>query len=344
MQQTLGEKLRLAREERGISLSEVAEQTRISPHYLQAIENDDYRTLPGGIFNKGFIKSFAKFVGVDETEALSDYTSLTSTDDNVVDEPALKVYRPEVLTDDRSGGSMIPTVIGAVVILGLLTGGILWGLNYLNQPSGKPAANTSVNSSPAPGPGASPATDPTVPTMANLSVEMKSISAPVKVMATVDAEAPKAANIAAGSSVTFAPKDSLTLNYSRWNFDKVQLLINGKPIGLPTEPLDAKDRDRIIFVISKDNLAEIWARGSISTASAPVITDSNANIGANTPAAPTVGTTPPTAAQPRATPIAKPSVAANTSANSVVKPPDAKPIDPGKPPTMTGKPPANKPN
>ncbi|MBK7706824.1 MAG: helix-turn-helix domain-containing protein [Acidobacteria bacterium] len=37
-----------------MSVSEVAEQTRISGHYLTCIENDDYRTLPGGIFNKGF--------------------------------------------------------------------------------------------------------------------------------------------------------------------------------------------------------------------------------------------------------------------------------------------------
>ena len=60
MSQTLGEKLRAAREERGISISEVAEQTRISPHYLASVENDDYKTLPGGIFNKGFVKSYGK--------------------------------------------------------------------------------------------------------------------------------------------------------------------------------------------------------------------------------------------------------------------------------------------
>ena len=61
MSLTLGEKLRQAREARGITISEVAEQTRISALYLEAIENNDYRTLPGGIFNKGFVKSFAKY-------------------------------------------------------------------------------------------------------------------------------------------------------------------------------------------------------------------------------------------------------------------------------------------
>ncbi len=60
MSLTLGEKLRQAREARGITLSEVAEQTRIAPLYIESIENDDYRGLPGGIFNKGLVKSFAK--------------------------------------------------------------------------------------------------------------------------------------------------------------------------------------------------------------------------------------------------------------------------------------------
>ncbi|MCA1609259.1 MAG: helix-turn-helix domain-containing protein, partial [Acidobacteria bacterium] len=76
MSQTLGEKLRQAREDRGISLSEVAEHTRISSLYISSIEKDDYKPLPGGIFNKGFIKSYARYIGIDEQEALQDYAEL----------------------------------------------------------------------------------------------------------------------------------------------------------------------------------------------------------------------------------------------------------------------------
>ena len=79
MSLTLGEKIRQAREERGISISEVAEQTRISALYLESIENDDYRPLPGGIFNKGFVKSYAKHLGLDEQEALQEYAALLSS-------------------------------------------------------------------------------------------------------------------------------------------------------------------------------------------------------------------------------------------------------------------------
>ena len=86
MSSTLGEKLRQARLERGISISEVAEQTRISPLYLEAIDVDNYKTLPGGIFNKGFVRSYAKYVGVDEQEALQDYSRLVAQNEEKEEE------------------------------------------------------------------------------------------------------------------------------------------------------------------------------------------------------------------------------------------------------------------
>ena len=49
MAATIGERLRLAREGRGIPLREISDQTRISMHYLEAIETNDYKRLPGGI-------------------------------------------------------------------------------------------------------------------------------------------------------------------------------------------------------------------------------------------------------------------------------------------------------
>ena len=74
MAASIGEQLRLAREERGIGLREICEQTRISVHYLEAIEANDYKRLPGGVFNRSFIKAYAKCVGYDEREAVEGYT------------------------------------------------------------------------------------------------------------------------------------------------------------------------------------------------------------------------------------------------------------------------------
>src|SRR5437764_14763522 len=73
MTQSIGEKLRLERETRGIALRDISEQTRISMRYLEAIEADDYRRLPGGIFNRSFIRAYAQFIGYDENDAIEDY-------------------------------------------------------------------------------------------------------------------------------------------------------------------------------------------------------------------------------------------------------------------------------
>ena len=84
--------MRQAREERGISISEVAEQTRISPLYLKSIEKDDYKPLPGGIFNKGFVKSYARFIGYDENQALQEYGQLMAQLEGTTPEEQLRTY------------------------------------------------------------------------------------------------------------------------------------------------------------------------------------------------------------------------------------------------------------
>lgn len=289
MSLSLGEKLRQAREERGISLTEVAEQTRISPHYLESIERDDYKPLPGGIFNKGFVKSYAKFVGLDEQEALADYSRLIAANE-AGEDPDLKVYRPEVLTDDRSG-SMIPTIIMAAVILGIITAGILFLLNYLQNRSDPALANTAANSnsvvansntSGTSGPAAN------VPEMATLRVEFRAISAPVSLAATSDGKFTNSV-VVPGTAAEFQPKESLKLSYSKSLASVVQMTINGKSIALPGQPLVPR-RNAIEFEINKGNIAQIWQSGAISTDVPAAVTDANTQV-ATPPSGPAVPNT-----------------------------------------------------
>ena len=65
---TLGEELRRKREERGITLAEISESTRIGTRFLKAIEIDNFSTLPGGIFTRSFIRAYAKQVGMSEDD------------------------------------------------------------------------------------------------------------------------------------------------------------------------------------------------------------------------------------------------------------------------------------
>jgi cytoskeleton protein RodZ len=62
---SFGETLRRERELRQISLREISEATKINLRYLDALERDDFRHLPGGVFNKGFVRAYAQYIGVD---------------------------------------------------------------------------------------------------------------------------------------------------------------------------------------------------------------------------------------------------------------------------------------
>lgn len=305
MSLTLGEKLRHAREDRGFSLSDVAEQTRISSLYLESIENDDYRLLPGGIFNKGFVKSFAKFVGLDEQEAMADYAALTVESES----ESFKTYKPEVLTDDRSG-SMMPTLVVAGVILTLMTIGILYGLSYLQEPAepdvAANGARSNINAADANQSETSPKPPPSsAPAMSGLKVEFTALTQPVSLTSVTDGKSSNS-TLSPGSTAAFEPKERLRLSYSESLASAVQMTINGKPINLPAEPLNPR-RSVIEFEINTGNLAQIWADGAILRG-APA-TESNAN--ASNPAAPPA----PVAAVPspvRTTPAPRPTVAANT--------------------------------
>ena len=68
--ETLGGFFQNARERQGLSLEQVASQTRIQQRHLQALEEEDYASLPAKVFTKGFVRSYARTLGLDEDEAL----------------------------------------------------------------------------------------------------------------------------------------------------------------------------------------------------------------------------------------------------------------------------------
>jgi cytoskeleton protein RodZ len=134
MAESIGEKLRLARETRGIALRDISEQTRISMRYLEAIETDDYRRLPGGIFNRSFIRAYAKFIGYDEQEAMDEYASTLRERGESEDDASTKPFRSLVYTDDSSHNrSPLMTLLLALVILAVLTACVLTGLHFYRR-------------------------------------------------------------------------------------------------------------------------------------------------------------------------------------------------------------------
>jgi cytoskeletal protein RodZ len=135
MAATIGEQLRLTREERGIPLREISDETRISIHYLEAIESNDYKRLPGGIFNRSFVKAYARCVGYDEKEAVEAYLRYMRDQGEAGDEVATTRYQSKVYTDAPATRSPILTVILAILILGVLTLGALAALHWFQRRS-----------------------------------------------------------------------------------------------------------------------------------------------------------------------------------------------------------------
>ena len=134
MAATIGEQLRLAREERGIPLREISDETRISIRYLEAIEADDFKRLPGGIFNRSFVKAYARCIGYDEKKAVEAY-SRSLQDSEGSDEVITTPYQSKVYTDVPATRSPILTVVLAIIILALLTLGALAALHWFQRRS-----------------------------------------------------------------------------------------------------------------------------------------------------------------------------------------------------------------
>ncbi len=68
-----GERLKRERELREVSPNEVVVATRISLRFLEALENEDWDKLPGGVFNRGFVRAIARYLGLNEETLLAEY-------------------------------------------------------------------------------------------------------------------------------------------------------------------------------------------------------------------------------------------------------------------------------
>ncbi|HEX8814777.1 MAG TPA: RodZ domain-containing protein [Terriglobales bacterium] len=155
---SLGSQLRRAREQRGVGLDEIAQTTKIGTRFLRALETDQYDQLPGGIFNKGFIRAYARAVGIDEDQAIADYVAATEPGVAKPDGAApvtvarMVELRAEAERGDSGdlpwGAFALVLVLGALALAG-------WGLysrehrskEVRSEPSAAPIA---ANPTPAP--------------------------------------------------------------------------------------------------------------------------------------------------------------------------------------------------
>jgi len=81
---TFGESLRRERELRGITLPELSNATKISLRYLRALENDQFERLPGGIFNRGFVRAVSRYLRIDDGHWVGEYVRAAHEEPGIV--------------------------------------------------------------------------------------------------------------------------------------------------------------------------------------------------------------------------------------------------------------------
>ncbi|HEV2305364.1 MAG TPA: RodZ domain-containing protein [Candidatus Acidoferrales bacterium] len=106
-----GEHLKREREMRGVSLEEISAATRISVRFLEALENEQWERLPGGIFNRGFIRSVARFLGLDEDGLVAEYALETH------ERPEIAIWTKEPVRKRRNWFAIFGT-IATLILLG----------------------------------------------------------------------------------------------------------------------------------------------------------------------------------------------------------------------------------
>jgi cytoskeleton protein RodZ len=152
-----GENLRREREMRGVSLEEISSATKISLRFLDAIEREDFTKLPGGIFSRSFIRSYARYLGLDEERVVADF--------QLAAKPQVDFDLHRMPGGGLGGGRPVARtpIIATVVALALLAGGYAL-YRYAPRP-----AESVVTPPPAQVPPPQPAAPSTTPPPPNAS-------------------------------------------------------------------------------------------------------------------------------------------------------------------------------
>jgi len=159
-----GARLKAAREQRGVSLRQIAGATRISMTALEALERDDFSRLPGGIFSRAFIRAYAVEVGLDPEATVAEFLVEVGRHER---EAATVTLRPEVTEEDRAflerqRRATIALRIGVVVGVILIVGVAIWqGQRLLSEFS--PAKRSTARTVEVPPPPVAATTDPAPP-------------------------------------------------------------------------------------------------------------------------------------------------------------------------------------
>jgi cytoskeleton protein RodZ len=274
---TLGQELKRLREERGINLHQIADATHIGVRFLQAIENDTYDILPGGIFNRAFVRKFAKYVGLDEEQALAMYERQLE-EMGGEEAPRASYLRADEFEEKQPGNSWL---LSGIMFLLLCAGAWAAAQYFKGQqqhnannsgalalssptPEPSPASTPDTSASPtataspetSPSPGASPATT-TTPPPNGLLVQLTATTSECWISVKPDGLSTQQTLLKVGETKEFTANDKV-LMMMLGNYPALSIKVNGRQVN--PDKL-APNRTSVIVknvVITKDNFQAFY--------------------------------------------------------------------------------------
>ena len=241
-----GEHLKREREMRGVSLEEISQATRIAPRFLAAIENEQWDKLPGGVFNRGFIRSIAHYLGLDEDSMVAEYALHTKgrAEPGVVgdppDQPESRWRQVLVLV----AFAAIVVAVGWFTIKYLLPRAVAYmhqrnenssSFTRADSDSAQTAANTAPPTTAPPAAGSSPGPVTVAPEPVNNPLTVKLEAArPADVTIVADGKVSFAGHMATGEIKQFAATGAIQIASSEAS--AVLIDLNGQIVVLPGQP------------------------------------------------------------------------------------------------------------
>jgi cytoskeleton protein RodZ len=247
-----GERLKRERELRGISRDEVCSATRIGSRFLDALENERWEDLPGGIFNRGFIRAVARFLGLDEDDLVAEYDLAIQEQHLENREPATLPPPPAQATKPRLRRLAILGALSALFLIVATWIGWKWYHAAFLQTANKYPVIAALPPSRQSGPPPASTPDPASPANSSVappgSVENKAEGLELKIEAgkettvSILADGSKVfeGSMIAGQSRTFTAQNAIDI--SAKDAGALLLELNGQtlaPLGPPGQPGNA---------------------------------------------------------------------------------------------------------
>jgi hypothetical protein len=256
MSDSLGQRLRSVREEKGLDIHTIADRTKIPSRILEALESEDLSAIPSGGYGRGIVRYFAKEVGLDGDEALRLFESLRG-----------RRTRTPIATLGHDGTHQIapqkPPFKKAVALIGLLAivGGLLL---YSFEPSPNP------DDFPATDEQAFPVGTP-IDVSQSQSNESDTTGVKVEIGAkesvtlslSVDVGQESTVTVDSGSTITRIGDDRVSIKFFGRDWPNLSLRISNVSVGIPKDITERFDDQFVFLTIRKEDLPRIISTGNI---------------------------------------------------------------------------------